>query len=161
MTTLTELREQVFTRARNRCEWPWCGSPADELAHIRHRGMGGDPTANTASNTLALCRPHHRRYDDAQLEPRDLYRLLKSLRDQSRYCEWSACVNTDLLIAPVQPSGGSSWSRFTVCPLHAACLNLDTPVPGRRHEIGYLLREVADRATRNPEAWQRRLEHTR
>jgi len=56
---LTALREEVFERASGRCEWPGCPDPAEELAHLTHRGMGGSKTRNVASNCAALCSRHH------------------------------------------------------------------------------------------------------
>lgn len=56
---LSVLREEVFIRAGGRCEWPGCSDLAEELAHLTHRGMGGSPSRNTASNCAALCARHH------------------------------------------------------------------------------------------------------
>lgn len=55
------LRDQVFTRANGICEWSLCTDPPVHLAHIRGKGMGGNPdgTRNTPGNTVALCLFHH------------------------------------------------------------------------------------------------------
>ena len=58
-TEMAALREEVFARAQDRCEWPGCADPAEQLAHLTHRGMGGSKTANTPGNTSALCVRHH------------------------------------------------------------------------------------------------------
>ncbi len=60
--TQGELREAAIDRAGYRCEWPACSSPTDrlEMAHFRHRGIGGNPKANVLSNVAILCHYHHR-----------------------------------------------------------------------------------------------------
>lgn len=61
MTRRSDLREEVFARARGRCEWSLCTSRADHLAHIRGLGRGGNPdgTRDVPENTMALCQFHH------------------------------------------------------------------------------------------------------
>ena len=57
---MRELREQVFARDGYQCVWPGCNGRHDlQLAHLTHRGMGGNPKTNTADNTCCLCRFHH------------------------------------------------------------------------------------------------------
>lgn len=43
------------------CEIPGCGKRANDIHHIKARGMGGDPkgTKDTIENLMALCRKHH------------------------------------------------------------------------------------------------------
>jgi hypothetical protein len=53
------LHTEVFTRSKGVCEWPGCHDPAEELAHLEHRGMGGSKSRNTADNCAALCQRHH------------------------------------------------------------------------------------------------------
>lgn len=56
---LSALRSEVFARAHGVCEWPSCSDPAEALAHLTHRGMGGSKYANRPSNASALCNRHH------------------------------------------------------------------------------------------------------
>lgn len=55
----SELREIVFERDRGRCRWPGCTDPAEVLAHLTHRGMGGGKSRNTEDNAAAMCERHH------------------------------------------------------------------------------------------------------
>lgn len=57
--TPAELREVVFARAHGICEWPPCNDPAQVLAHLTHRGMGGGKSRNTEDNAAAMCERHH------------------------------------------------------------------------------------------------------
>lgn len=73
---LAELRERRRQHARDRCEWPRCMSYGEQLAHLEHRGMGGDPSANTFANVRWLCMFHHdiydgRRHDGLKVAMRD------------------------------------------------------------------------------------------
>ena len=63
MSRRSLLRARVFELARDRCEWPRCTRPAEELAHIKSIGMGGGKHADTIDNTFAACR-HHARISD-------------------------------------------------------------------------------------------------
>jgi 5-methylcytosine-specific restriction endonuclease McrA len=56
---LRDLHDGVFDRARGLCEWPYCPDPAEEMAHLTHRGMGGSKLANNPANCAALCKRHH------------------------------------------------------------------------------------------------------
>ena len=91
MTQLSDLRSQVFAQAGGWCEWPGCNRAAEELAHIRHRGMGGNESANTPENVLAFCRRHHRRFDEARLSSSDVNDLLRVTRD-GEGCSWPSCA---------------------------------------------------------------------
>lgn len=53
------LHAEVFHRSQGICEWPPCKDPAEQLAHLTHRGMGGSKLANRASNAAAMCIRHH------------------------------------------------------------------------------------------------------
>ena len=57
--TMSQLRQMVFDRANDFCEWPKCHQPAEELAHLEPRGMGGRPSVDRADNLMALCGFHH------------------------------------------------------------------------------------------------------
>lgn len=57
--TPSELREVVFERDHYRCRWPGCADPAEVLAHLTHRGMGGSNARNTPDNAFAACARHH------------------------------------------------------------------------------------------------------
>jgi hypothetical protein len=68
---LAELREVCFLRDGFACRWPGCGQEwrrgyADEtlqMAHLKHRGMGGSKEANCLDNVITLCRFHHDIFD--------------------------------------------------------------------------------------------------
>ena len=45
---MKELRTEVFQRAG-------CVEPAEELAHLHSKGMGGSKTANRPDNAMAAC----------------------------------------------------------------------------------------------------------
>lgn len=53
-------RALVWERDNGRCVA--CGKPAEELQHVRCRGMGGsrNPAINSPANLVWLCRPCHR-----------------------------------------------------------------------------------------------------
>ncbi len=75
-TDLLELRDDALTRANYRCEFPGCREPGPlEMAHLRHRGMGGSKTANTLENVAILCRWHHAVFDG-----RDTYNRREEVR---------------------------------------------------------------------------------
>lgn len=62
--TPAEMRAEVFARDGYRCQFPNCTLLLTEvnplqLAHLKHRGMGGAPDRNSIDNGLALCRWHH------------------------------------------------------------------------------------------------------
>ena len=60
MTRRSDLRAVVFEIADQRCEWPGCPLPADELAHISPRGMGHRGSRDTVGNVMAACARHAR-----------------------------------------------------------------------------------------------------
>ena len=76
-TDVGALRRAVLERALWVCEWPGCTNRDLQLAHLTHRGMGGNPKANTTTNCAGLCTFHHdildgrtvkgRRYEVAEL----------------------------------------------------------------------------------------------
>jgi len=46
------------------CVWPGCDREITsmnplQLAHLKHRGMGGSKTRNTEENCVILCADHH------------------------------------------------------------------------------------------------------
>ena len=55
------LRELTAFRAEGVCEWAGCSEPGAEMAHLLHRGMGGNPSQdrNVLANTVWLCQYHH------------------------------------------------------------------------------------------------------
>lgn len=58
--TLETLRNHVIVRSGGRCEWPDCRYDGAEMAHGKHRGMGGKhPAVNVPENVWWLCRFHH------------------------------------------------------------------------------------------------------
>lgn len=52
------------------CEICWAldpngeGAPAVDIHHIERRGMGGDKSADTPENLMAMCRQHHTELGD-------------------------------------------------------------------------------------------------
>lgn len=54
-----ELRSQLVETFGPACEWPDCGLPGEEMAHIEPRGMGGRPSVDRLDNVAWLCRHHH------------------------------------------------------------------------------------------------------
>ena len=64
MSDLSELRAQALERDGG-CRWPGCTLTIDdfanrlEMAHLVHRGMGGNPGVNQLSEVVMLCRTHH------------------------------------------------------------------------------------------------------
>lgn len=78
---MSALREAVFTRAGWRCQWPQCPHPQTDLqmAHLKHRGMGGSVEANTLDNCIVLCAWHHDQLDGrVRFERTDWLRWVKS-----------------------------------------------------------------------------------
>lgn len=61
MTVTTTIRQQIRQRSQGRCEWPLCLSPAVQVAHIRGKGLGGNPdgSRDVVSNLAHLCLFHH------------------------------------------------------------------------------------------------------
>ncbi len=147
---LSDLRQIVFDRAYGRCEWPYCDQPADELMHIHHRGMGGNPddTRNVPGNCLAACRTHHRRFDGASLTASDLNDLLASTW-QAGGCSWPGCRYEVEARLQVRPDPHPSWLAFPVCEQHKPVMDTRKPYPYRRRHIQDLLQIVADRAERH------------
>ena len=41
-----------------------CGSPANDIHHIRCRGMGGSDKKDEISNLMAVCREDHLKFGD-------------------------------------------------------------------------------------------------
>lgn len=59
-----KLKREVYSRDLGRCQF--CGAHGDDIAHIKHRGMGGKKSVNKKSNLITLCRDHHTRLDKGQ-----------------------------------------------------------------------------------------------
>ena len=59
MSDLKELRAQAFELSGGRCCWPTCPFPAEELAHIEHRGMGSFKAVNRLELFAPCCKWHH------------------------------------------------------------------------------------------------------
>lgn len=84
---LSELR-QILMEAVGRCEWPECVDTYGpfEMAHLRHRGMGGSPSkkVNTLANVVLLCHHHHMVLDGEDRPRRHEMRALVSLIVEGR-----------------------------------------------------------------------------
>lgn len=61
------VMNQARERDGNCCRY--CGKHPGEVAHMSHRGMGGNPSGSrtVAPKLLVLCKWHHVMYDAAQL----------------------------------------------------------------------------------------------
>ena len=61
---MAELRESAMERDGG-CRWPGCIYAIDgftnplQMAHIKHRGMGGSKSRNIPENCAWLCERHH------------------------------------------------------------------------------------------------------
>ena len=56
-----ELKKRIHDRQRGRC---WiCGRRSAHVAHVLHRGLGGDERRNNPCNLIALCVGCHDRLD--------------------------------------------------------------------------------------------------
>ncbi len=60
---LRQLRADLIAVAADRCEWPGCRDAGEQMAHLKHRGMGGSVEANKIENVAWLCVPHHDMFD--------------------------------------------------------------------------------------------------
>jgi hypothetical protein len=58
-----KLRAQVIAETGGICEWPGCGRPGRDLAHIVPWDRGGP---NTRENVRWLCHPHHMQEEQAR-----------------------------------------------------------------------------------------------
>lgn len=79
-----EANEKVKVRERDgqRCRWPGCDAPGYslEVAHLRHKGMGGNPARDrsTRDQMITLCIRHHRgpiSFDSGHLQIRPVTEL--------------------------------------------------------------------------------------
>lgn len=132
----TELRAYVRDRAWGLCEWPRCGDPGDEMAHVYGIGMGGRPSADRPENVAWLCRRHH------------------SMLDGRSRLQWGAAAGL-ISSLPTAPGGGCAWfcpdpavDVFAMRSLCARHLEVATGenVPTRRTELALALAEVVRRA---------------
>jgi len=59
---IADVRWRVLRRELSSCRVPHCLYLTVELAHLRARGMGGNPdlSRDTTANTIACCKWHHR-----------------------------------------------------------------------------------------------------
>lgn len=146
---LADLRDDVFAKAHGMCEWPHCDQPAQELVHIVHRGMGGNPDLNVASNVLAGCRDHHRRFDEARLTASDLNSLLTAVWEPGG-CAWPDCRLEVAARSLVRPDPLPGWLSFQVCELHKPVMDVSKPYPHRRRHIQDLLHVLANRRESYP-----------
>lgn len=134
---LPDLRAHVRQGAGEACEWPACERRGRELAHLRHRGMGGAPSQNYPENVVWLCVPHHRAFDSVNVELEDLLDLFSEVAQRTGFgCVWPTCHNTAATFAPGDKELG-------VCELHAAVFRPASMGSARRHEIRLLLRVIA------------------
>ena len=56
---LYQLRMTLEAVAAGRCEWPYCEDAGEQMAHLKHRGMGGSKAVNTLDEVAFLCIRHH------------------------------------------------------------------------------------------------------
>jgi len=63
-----QVMREAKARDHDRCRA--CGRPGTDPAHLRHRGMGGNPAGDrtTRQGVIALCRACHRKFDAHRLE---------------------------------------------------------------------------------------------
>lgn len=68
----TRREQQIMTQAKVRDGYRCrvCGRPGTDAAHLRHRGMGGNPAGDrtTLENLICLCRRCHRKFDAKQFD---------------------------------------------------------------------------------------------
>lgn len=57
---MKDLRSVVVDAYGPLCEWPGCGRPFEELAHLTSRGMGGSKTRDEVGNVMLACWLHAR-----------------------------------------------------------------------------------------------------
>lgn len=62
----SRLRCQARELADGRCDWPECGRPGEELAHLHSIGAGGRPSADRLGNVAWMCRTHAAMSDGKQ-----------------------------------------------------------------------------------------------
>jgi hypothetical protein len=58
MSLRSVLRCQARELAGGMCDWPQCGRPGEELAHLHSIGLGGRKSADVIENLAWLCKPH-------------------------------------------------------------------------------------------------------
>lgn len=127
------LRLHVRTLVGEMCEWPGCHRRGIQLAHLRHRGMGGAPSANQPDNVVWLCVHHHNLFD-GRLQPvpldelHDLFTV--TCQPNGIGCVWPTCHNPT--VTPDE-----------LCELHAAVLRRPHGLAHWRTEVGYLLKVIA------------------
>lgn len=85
-----ELRNKVFERAHGYCEWPTCTEPAEELAHLHSKGMGGNRNANRLDNAIAACWLHARFTDGHHPASHDA--TVRMFGDIGYEWEWSGSL---------------------------------------------------------------------
>lgn len=83
---LAELRAQALERDGG-CKWPGCDYQIDlannlQMAHIKHRGMGGRTSVNRLDEVVILCALHHRLFDGETGLVKLRYELETMLRAQ-------------------------------------------------------------------------------
>ena len=63
--TPKKVYEAVAERSEGICEWEGCNALAEQMAHLKHRGMGGttDPLVHSVDNIRNFCKYHHDLYD--------------------------------------------------------------------------------------------------
>ena len=63
MSVRSTLHCQARELADGMCQWPSCGRPGQELAHLHSIGAGGRRSADTLSNVAWMCHAHARMSD--------------------------------------------------------------------------------------------------
>ena len=112
-TKRSELRALVFEWANNQCEHPYinarfglaggeilerrgrCDMRAEELAHIKPRGMGHTGYRDTIDNVIAACLLHARSTDDLSSEE---WSHVPAPHDRKALAEWVAESRADWAI---------------------------------------------------------------
>lgn len=133
------LRSYVRDRSWGFCEWPECGQPGDEMAHVFGVGSGGRRSADTPSNVAWLCRHHHGVLDGRnRLRFDDATKIVRSLPDrgigETPTCVWY-CDNPPETVVSMRP----------LCRHHETIATGDN-VPGRRAELGLAMGQVVAKA---------------
>ena len=141
---IRDLREYVLERSSERCEFPHCPQPFQEMAHLRHRGIGGGPSRNTQDNVLGLCRVHHWRYDNGAFTDGDWWMLLATTATPlgDGWCDWPRCIDPHDGHR-YSPPDGVHLEYLMLCTIHNDVLAAPT-LAGRRAETRLVLMRLVE-----------------